>query len=321
LSYQVRHIQEPWAQAWDSFVERAEGGTLFHRLDFLAYHGRRFADREHHLVFLKGETLMGVMPLALFPQNDGLAARSPYGGSYGGPVFLHPPTYHQSHELVEALLAYLGQVGVNRLTMTLPIHAAYRQPCDTFRLVLLERGFTLLQRDISSVVPLGEGFSLETSMVPQARNKARKASKEGVEVIQGAGLEDFWEVLALNFAKHGRPPTHTREDLAWLMDRLPQRIYLDVAVHQGRPVAGLAYFVITKKMNSSFYLCQDPDRQHLQGLTLLVQEALARSHDAGYAWFDFGTSSVGMQGRPGVFAFKENFGAVGLFRETYTWQG
>ena len=36
---------------WNDFVERVDNGTIFHRLDFLAYHGQKFKVNEEHLLW------------------------------------------------------------------------------------------------------------------------------------------------------------------------------------------------------------------------------------------------------------------------------
>ncbi|MBI4798463.1 MAG: GNAT family N-acetyltransferase [Desulfarculus sp.] len=320
MAYRVLELQGSWLPHWDPFVEQAHGGTIFHRLDFLAYHGDRFAKQESHVMFLDGDTLVGVMPMAVLDGEQGSWARSPYGGSYGGPVFKSHPTYHQSQGLVQALLDHLRERGVHRLVMTMPIAPAFRQPCDTFRFALLEAGFTCRRRDISSVVPLATGQTVEQSLTSRARNMVRKSRKESVEVVHRGDEKDFWRLMALTFAKHGAEPTHTQEQWDWLRQRFPQAIFMDLAYHHGEAVAGVGYMEINQRLHSSFYFCQDPEHQNLQGLSLLIQEGLSRCQAQGYAWFDFGTSSVDMQARPGIFLFKEGFGAVGAFRETYEWQ-
>jgi hypothetical protein len=153
----------------------------------------------------------------------------------------------------------------------------------------------------------------------RARNTARRAEREGVVVEHRAPLSQFWPVLEATFERHGAPPTHTEDELARLAESLPSRVYVDVAYHDHTPVAGVAYFVINRYVNSSFYFCQRPDRRELNGLTLCVLRGLERAQSAGYRWFDFGTSTAGMQPRENIFRFKESFSPVGQFRETFEW--
>ena len=319
MHFTVERYRTDQLETWNAFVCSSNEGTLFHRLDFLAYHGERFREAEHHLVIYKGESIHGVMPMAVFEEDEELAAKSPYGGSYGGPVFSKPQNYQDSHEIIVGILEYLVSQQVSKLTLSLPISVYYQQYSETFRLALIEEGFQCVNRDISSAVCLDTDNPVSEKMTSRARNMARKARKMGVEVVRRAPITDFWRVMEKTFAKHGTNPTHTLAELQWLHAHLPKRIYVDVAYLEGAPVAGVGYFVINDRVNSSFYLCQDPQKQRTQALSLLIYEALEQALQEGFCWFDFGTSSVNMKGRPNIFRFKESFGAIGVFRETYEW--
>lgn len=306
--------------AWNAFVARSNEGTLFHRLDFLAYHGGKFSAHEKHVMWNKGESLFGVMPLAVVDEEGKLAARSPYGGSVGGPVFASPPDYAESCGVVSALKDYLKGNDMDSCEMTLPLSCYYARYSETFRLALLENGFRCVNRDISSVVNLSAENVFDKILTSRARNMARKAEKAGVMRKPRAPLKNFWMVMEKTFHKLGKSPTHTFSELQWLCERFPEDVYVDMAYFEGKPVAGIGYFILNKRVNSSFYLCQDPEFQPLQAQSLLVYEALVESQKKGFRWFDFGTSSAQMKGRENLFRFKESFGAVGLFRETYLWE-
>ena len=149
MKFTVEQFQPSQSDRWNDFVDNSNEGTLFHRLDFLAYHGKKFCKNEHHLIIHKGQAVHAGMPLAIFDEDGRRIARSPYGGSYGGPVFSRPQNYHDSHGVVEAILEYLESQKVNELTLTLPISVCYQRYSETLRLVLLELGFQCISRDIS----------------------------------------------------------------------------------------------------------------------------------------------------------------------------
>jgi hypothetical protein len=308
------------SERWNTFIAGSNEGTIFHRLDFLAYHGDRFRCEEHHVAWYKGEALFGVMPMAISSQRGRRIARSPYGGSYGGPAFEKPLNYADGQEVVRLLLRHLAERDVDNCRLVLPISCCSREYSDTFRLVLLEHGFRCVNRDISSVVKLGGNAPISALMPPHARRMARKARRAGVELAHRGNLTDFWAVLEKTFQKHDARPTHTREDFEWLCQRLPQDVYVDVAYLDGRPIAGIGYMVTNQRVVGSFYLCQDPEAAALQGQSLLIHDALERSQQGGFEWLDLGTSSVNQVGRDNLFRFKEGFGAIGLFRETYEWE-
>lgn len=314
IPYNPSHFNE-----WNAFVEASNEGTLFHRLDFLAYHRERFLQKEHHMLFYKGQQLFGVMPMALIPENGNITARSPYGASYGGPVFERSLDYAESKIVVASLIDYLSHLKVASCKLVLPITCCYSRYSDTFRLALLEYGFRCTNRDISSVVHLKTDRHISEYMNSRARNMARKAQKSGVSIIQHASIEHFWLVVQKTFENHGVNPTHSLDEFQWLCTNLPEQVYVDVAYIGDQPAAGIGYFVINKRVISSFYLCRDAEFQDTQAQSLLIYDALVRLQNSSFTWFDFGTSSVNMQGRENIFRFKESFGAIGLFRDTYIW--
>ncbi|SHI75948.1 Acetyltransferase (GNAT) domain-containing protein [Malonomonas rubra DSM 5091] len=307
-------------EKWDRFVNRANNGTLFHSYAFLKYHGERFLKNEKSVAIYKGEQLFGVMPLGFFEENGKSIGKSPYGASYGGPVFLGPLSYSEASAVCQAIIAFAQRVGLDELRIVLPVASVHREYSETFCLALHENAFELQIRDISSLVPLNKPEEIVAGFKSRARNSMKKARGLGVEVLSRASLDEFWPLLMSTYEKHGTPPTHTYDELAYLTTKLSEKIYFDVARLDGVPVAGICYFVLTPEVNSSFYLAQDSQHQSSQALSLLVGEGLERCAVEGFKWFDFGTSSTGMVGRAPIFKFKESFGAVGLFRETYVWK-
>lgn len=303
---------------WNKFVDQATNGVLFHRLDFLNYHGDRFSNQEHHLAWYHGEALYAVMPMAIFSENGRNMARSPFGGSYGGIVLKEAPTYQAARELVSTLVGYLRTHDIAELTLTPPIQVCHQQYSETFAFALLEQGFKIVNSDISSVVMLKETEDIEKNLFSsRARNMARKASKSGITVKFRQPVVHFWPMLEKTYTKLGKQPTHSLKEWQWLCDHLPGETWCDVAYLDDQPVAGIGHFQINTRVDSSFYLASDPEFQHYQGLSLLVYEALLEAKKQQYQYFDFGTSTSNMIARENIFQFKESFGAIGMFRNTY----
>jgi hypothetical protein len=306
-------------EAWDDDVERSVNGTLFHLRGFLAYHGERFREQERFLAVLDGDSLVAQLPVAIVDGPAGRHLRTPYGASYGGFAFQRYPTFEHARAIVEALLEWCAHEGVSRVTITPPIAACAALPLDVLSFALLTAGFLSTNREVSSVVPLDPDLAVERAASSRARNSVRRAERAGVTVTERGPLDHFWRVIDATFERHRAEPTHTLEEFRWLAEALPDRVYADVAYHDGEPVAGVGYFVINRLVNSSFYFAQRPDRRELNGLTLSIIRGLERARRDGYRWFDFGTSTVAMQPRENVFRFKEQFASVGIFRETFEW--
>jgi hypothetical protein len=304
--------------SWDAFIEKSNNGTIFHRLDFLEYHGERFAGKTNHLIWLKGDRIYAVLPLAIFTDSGYKKAISPYGGSYGGIATREILSYSRANEIVTHLVDYLNRHDIDEIRLTFPIRSIYNQYSETFLFSLLESGFSNENSDISSVVEFHE--EPDKLIKASVRNQYKKAVKHGIAHQLNAPIDHFWPPFEKTFQKHHKQPTHSYNELRWLHARFPQRIYFDVAYDKDMPVSGICHFILNGRADSSFYLCNDPNFQSFQSLTYLLVESLRNAYEKGFRCFDFGTSSVNMEGRGNLFHFKENFGAVGQFRNTYVWR-
>ena len=310
-----------WAGAqWDALVDRAVNGTLFHRREFLDYHGDRFAGRARYLVLRRRGRPVAQIPISLQDDPDGvLQASSPFGASLGGFVFQKQPTLAVARACWQALRDWLVDAGARRLRLT-PVPSAFAlEPSDLPLFALLEAGLQSVSRDVSNVLTFRPGVPVVEQVSTRARRAARKALQSGVQVRGDAPLADFWPVLRATFAGKDVPPTHTREELDWLCRALPGRVTPWVAYRDREPIAGVCRFRLGPHLDQAFYICQDPEHRALQGLTALMLDLLEDSHRDGVAMFDFGTSSFGMQARDNVFEFKENFARACVFRETLEW--
>jgi hypothetical protein len=320
MALTIVEANERHLNGWDLFNAKSCNGTIFHRRSFLSYHERRFAGIEHFLVALDGEVVVAQICLTIEETAEGRTGKSPYGASYGGFVFAEQPKFSQCKEIVLAFNDYLRGAEVRRFILTPPIACCMSAPLDTFIFVLLANGYRSINRDLSNVVDLKIAKPIERSISGRALGSVRKAKMKGVSTRRG-NVDDFWSVMEKTFSKHGARPTHTKQELQQLIEMFPEDVYVSVAYSQdGAPLAGMGCFVINSRVNSSFYMCQDPDRRQDQGLSLLVFEALQQSQLEDFSFFDFGTSTLNMEPRENIIRFKEGFSRSALFRETFEWR-
>ena len=318
MGYSFIQLTDAKEKVWRSI--KSDNKTLFHELDFLKYHDDRFEANEHNLLVVKGETPVGILPLGIFEENGQRIAKSPYGASYGGPVFQFRTNYSDLNKISVEFSNYLKIHDIDKCYMILPLNICNSLPDETFKFTLMEQGFKCINRDISHVVNIQSGIDINAQLNMRVRNKIKKAAKVNFELQKMCDVTDFYLVLEKTHEKLGTKPTHTLAELRWLNEKMPQRIYFHMAYIESKPVAGICFFVVNKLVNSSFYLSQDPEHQNLQLLTFLIADALRECQETGYKWFDFGTSSANQIARSNLFSFKENFGAIGMFRETYLWE-
>ena len=306
-------------RVWKNFLKDANGATIFHDPDFLAYHGDKFI--EHHLAIYKGETLYGIIPMAIIDNGGEKIVKSPYGASYGGFIFRKVVNYSDAKKIVELFLSYIKKMGIKKIFITPSLPIYYMKGySDTFLLAMLELGFEIYNSDISSVVFLNEKDIENNIFTSKSRNMARKARKAGVVTKFNVSLDDFWILMDKTFERHATNPTHSKYEIKYLMEQFSDKIYCNIAYLDAMPVAGVGVFELNEKNMMSFYLCSDIDYKQIQAMSLIIYDTLLKAKDEGFLYFDFGTSSVNMKGRKNIFRFKESFGAVGIFRHTYYWE-
>ncbi len=304
---------------WNNFIaKQSNNGTIFHHLDFLAYHQNRFTDKEHHLGFYKGEQLVAVLPLGIFEQEDKKIAKSPYGASWGGLVFLESLKLKYHIELVESLVNYLKDLQINQFYMTVTPSFYYKNYSSFFEFALFQKGFQLKNRDVMHVVELPKNVENVMQVLDsKCRNQTRKALEQ-VEIIENANIEDFYVALLEDKIRHNSMPTHTLEELKRINELNADFLRVDVAIDKENNKAGVCYFKGNEQAIMTFYMAQQNAILGKNPLNALVFKGMENAVNQGFKYFDFGCSSVGGKIQNiGVSEFKESFGAKGMFRDTY----
>lgn len=312
----IESYSPEWAERWDAFAAAADGSTLFHSQNFLAYHGPARASRFAHRLFLRGDALAGVLPLGV----EGSAAVSPFGASFGGPL-LGRATYAETAAAVDALVAHARAQGWRSLRLT-PAPAVYRAAPDAYaEFALLKRGFRLAGRELCQGLPLGQSGEDPLAGYDYACRKAiRKAEREGVETGPLDDIGAFHAILAESRARLGAAPTHTAAELGDLRKRLGGAFVLFGAFRSGELLGGLLGFAANARVFLNFYTCSRAEARELRVDNLLNHAAIAWARDRKFAYYDFGTSSIGMRENEGLIRFKESFGGGSHFRDTYLWE-
>lgn len=313
---------------WNEFVANSNNGTVFHNLDFLSYHGDKFSKNEHHLMFYyKGQNLIGVIPLAIFEKEDKLVAKSPYGGSFGGIVVKDHFKFRYSEELINSMVKFFRDNNFDEVYITLPPLIYSRVPNCYIEFNLLKNNFEIINREITSVIKL-DCFDSDPCDIfeKRARTAVKKARKKGVSVVESSDdYNAFYKILKEAKARHNAKSTHTLSELMKLHDILPNSIKLDIAYVHDEPAAGILYFICNSQVILTFYICHKTAYGEFYPTNLLIYHGMRWAKKNKFKYLDLGTTArysldsdaiVGY----GVFMFKESFGSVGYFRDTFKWK-
>ncbi|MBU2585582.1 MAG: GNAT family N-acetyltransferase, partial [Bacteroidetes bacterium] len=117
--------------------------------------------------------------------------------------------------------------------------------------------------------------------------------------------------------RHNVNPTHTLEELKKIKKIFPTRVRLFGAFVNSKLIAGVCNFSANKKVVLAFYISHDESAQEYRPVNLLFYEIMRRYKSEGFNYLDFGIFTVNMEPNWGLGRFKENFGARGIFRDSF----
>jgi len=318
MSISLRKYSIADAQAWEAFVRTANNGTLFHERKFLGYHPEdRFTD--HSLILEKSGKVKALFPAVDVNSGNKRALVSHQGSSYGGIVAHENLSFRDSYDFVEAIIAYAHKSGFKRIQMTLPPAIYQRRVSNYLDFSLIKHGFSYKKRDVSSMLTIEAtpAKNLERFSATH-RTAVRKAMKQGVSVRETGDWSDFYDLLRDNLKiRHDVQPTHSLAELLKLRDLYPDRIRLFGAYWDDQLIAGVVNFSVNEDVVLAFYISHKEAFQHLRAVNLLFYEIVSWCHANTFKYLDFGIFTVDMEPNFGLGRFKENFGASGVFRDTF----
>lgn len=320
-SVTAERLNEGGYSEWQEFLHASNNGTIFHDLDFLAYHPPDRFD-VHHLLFRRRGNLLALFPAAIVRHESKAVLRSPYGASVGGFVTREGVRLDECLELVDALVEYATGVGVDAVEMTTVPTIYHATPHHHLDFALFTQGFTYVRRLLVSALDLASivGDPMD-AFEGRMRTAIRKALKAGVMVAESDQWRAFYDILLENKAKHGATPTHTLEELLDLKQRLPERVRLYLGYAEGRPVAGVLVFICNRRVATTFYICHLASYQACNPVSLVLHQVVQEYWRQGFRYLDLGPSvAPDMAVQWGVLKFKESLGTRGYFRDTW-WRG
>ena len=316
----IRPYRTEEAAAWKAFLKDSNNGTLFHDLDFLAYHPPGKYDFRH-LVALRGPHIEAVIPGAL--SADGIFV-SLAGASIGGPAVKKSLPAEACMHLIGALQLYCNSAGWRGIEITLPPPIYHDEPDQIIEFALHMRGFQLVHRSMPLLIPLypEKGEHYQRLFRPSHRSKARAGRRKGVVVTEAGieGLKGFLELHAETHARLEAPPTHTPEEIHSLLERLPGRVRIWSSHLGATIIASVLMLVLNQKICNTLYICDRASHREFHGVTVLMAEAVDILARRGFRYLDLGPSASSAHFNRGVVNFKESLGARAFCRDRWRWQ-
>lgn len=313
----VEEYRNELKNKWDSFIEEANNGTIFHKMKFLSYHPQdRF--NFHHLIFQKQSNFLAVLPGALNKKTF----RSPAGASFGG-IVVNNNSFEKTDIIVNKFLEYCSNNEIKEVYLTLP-PVVYSQKLDkNLEYVLLYNGFTYSKNMYTSVIDLSRSKGNPMKIChDRSRNAIRKAIKSNVKVKLSDDYDSFYPILAENKKKFDVPVTHTLEELKKLNQLLPENFKLFLAYRKGEVIAGSLIFICNERSLLAFYIALDYDYQKFRPINHLLYEIIKWGQEHKFKYLDLGVNQEESADNPlevnrGLISFKASMGAQCFFRNQF----
>ena len=303
---------------WDSFVKNANNGTLFHLRKFLSYHPEdRFVD--HSIEFYKKNTLFSVFPAAESNINGGNMLVSHPGLTVGSFVVPESISISDSLELIRVLIDYAKKNKFEGVRLTIPPVFYQNRVSNYIDYALLRNGFKYLKREVTSTLFIESDVKANLGKFKPSHARAvRKAKETGIDIKISQDVESFYSILKENLnIRHGVNPTHTIQELYDLIDLFPNSINIFGAFYKEEMIGGVLNFTIKDDVVLAFYISHKEKFQELRPINLLFYSIFEWCVKEKIKVYDFGIFTVDGEPNMGLGRFKENFGASGIFRDTF----
>jgi len=302
MTVEIRRYAPEAATEWDRLVDNSRNGLFLFRRGYMDYHADRFEDLSA-MAYVDGQ-VAAVLPVSI-DLETGLAYS--HGGlTFGGPVFRKDLRGDVALDAIEAMLGALQGWGATELEVRLLPQFLASYPSGEADYALWRRGFTLVRRDLTSIVPLADNIGHNTSK----KQAIAKAVKAGLTVGEGS-MDAFHALLSEVLGwRHGVRPVHTAEELQLLWKRFPNDVMLRSVEQDGEMLAGVLVYRYPTAWHTQ-YMAASPNGRQDGALDLIIASLIDEAREAGADWLSFGTSTTG-QGRElneGLLWQKESFGA------------
>ena len=299
------------APQWDEVVRNSRNGTFLHLRGYMDYHSDRFND--FSLMACDGDKLIAIMPAC----REGDTVYSHQGLTFGG--WLLPLKHFDATtmlELWESSLNFMRSNGVARLVYKPVPHIYHRYPCEEDLYAVFRSGGRMVASNISTTIDLDEPLPFDRGN----KRNLNVATKSGVVVSESDRWQDYWHMLdSLLMEKYGKHPVHSLQEIELLKTRFPENIKLYCACLNNELLAGVVMYYSGAEVAHCQYIASTELGREKKALSLLFDYLIKESAQAGYRYFDFGTSTEksGLYLNEGLLRQKFRLGGRGIVYNTY----
>jgi hypothetical protein len=276
------------------------------------------------LSFRRRNRIVAALPGGLTNADGGKFFVSPLGASIGGPALARRLTPADVLEIVEALKAHAKANTWHGITLTLAPEVYAPDTGDLVSWALSASQFKLVNRWLCQIIQIegSEPDQYARLFRDTHATNVRAGRRQGIEVLDGGIelLDRFVPLLEDTYRRHGTAPTHSHDELHWLMTHLPTRFMIFMSMLDGRAISALFVMLLSDRIATTFYICNSESDAARNGNVVAIASAIDWLAKRGYRNLDLGPSSdADGQLNAGVAFFKHGLGATVHCRDRWAW--
>ncbi|HMQ67623.1 MAG TPA: hypothetical protein PKA90_01705 [Ignavibacteria bacterium] len=276
----------------------------------------------HHLKFRESETnkILAVM-IGCEKYSDGINSFvSCDGVSNGGFLWKKNTDLLNYFEIIKSFKLYLRENNFSHCLLKNPPFLYNFDRNEETEYALLKSGFKANSISITNIIDLKE-FEFKKISGPKKRSINKSDKNIKVEIINDKldekEFRNYYSILFENRKLKNVTPTHTCEELFYLINKLNKDIIFFVAYTDSIPAAICVLFRINREIILNFYLAGDEKFKMKRVSEILLFKSIEWSKENGYKYYDIGTSDANGVLIEGLFGFKKKFLADGFLRKTF----
>ena len=305
---------------WETFIDNSQNGTLFDKISFINYHDKnKFNQKQFFLVNENNSTIAVLLSAIEIDPLGNKQLTSPFGASIGGPVFFNDAKYNDFEEVIIFIIDYCKINDIRSIKFRVAPDIYYSQSNNYLSFVLFKLGFRIFCSHLTFLVNLKDNF---IQKIPERKLRYIKQTieKNNLEVRKCdiSHLDIFYDMLLENRKKFNAVPTHSYQDLFYLITNCHDSVKLYLAYSMNEPISGGLIFELNSKVAYLFYLCHYEKFETIRASLYITYQLQEIYSYLGFQYFDYGSSSSDdLTVNKGVLKFKEELGATGFMRNSW----
>lgn len=306
----IKRYNETDKDSWNQFVSESKNGTFLFNRNYIDYHNDRFVD--FSVIIYSDNKIIALFPASISSPNRVVS----HGGlTYGGVISDINMTTELMIEVFNLLLSFYSDHDIKEIVYKRVPSIYYDYPSDEDLYVLYRLNASLIRRDISSTISLGNKIPFSSRRI----RAIKKAKKNNLIVQESKNYSEYMSLLnSVLQLHHGVRAVHSTQEIEKLANSFPHNIKLYVSLDdKNKIVAGVVVY-INKGTVHAQYIANSEDGRKIGALDYLF-DFLINDEFADKRWFDFGicTENNGNYLNVGLITQKQEFGGRGVVYDFY----